>query len=86
MPGPIYEAVFKNFPGDFRLINQQFLLELVAQKRPLIMETPLLEIQLKYPESSAYWEIQTLTSKPIGYIPEIGVGPNGYDILTPPTK
>lgn len=79
MPEVIYETFFKNYPGDFRLINEQYLADLVSQNKSFILETPFSEIPAG---SSAYWEVETVI-KNFDYIYKPEGGPSNYDILLP---
>ncbi len=87
MPSSLYEGLFKDYPGDFRLVNKQYLIDLASQDKPIILETPYLDLTLNYRKSSAYWEVQTLMdSDKFGYTLQEEPGPNGYDMLIPPAK
>ncbi len=84
MPEAVYKF-FEKYPGDFRLINGQFLGDLTSQSQPIILQTSFSDLALKYPKSSAYWEVQQLIEK-YDYILQSGSGPEGYDLLIPPAK
>ena len=85
MPEPVYEF-FKKYPGDFRLINEQYLVDLARQDKPIILETAYSSLSVDpLRESTAWWEVQTLINK-YGYTLQEEVGPNGYDVLIPPAK
>jgi hypothetical protein len=84
MPEPVYEF-FKKYPGDFRLINEQYLVDLARQDKPIILETPYSVIE-EAKTTSAYWEIFKFLEPEYGYSLQAEPGPSGYDLLVPPKK
>ena len=83
MPEGIYEPFFRNYPGDFRLVNEQYLVDIASQKKPIILETPYSVIE-KNTTSSAYWEIFKKLEPDFDYSLQEDTGPHGYDLLIPP--
>lgn len=85
MPSIFYENIFKKYPGDFRLINQQYLAELAGQNKPIILETPYTKIELKE-TTGAYWEVFEILGPKYKYQLHEDAGPFGFDLLIPPNK
>jgi hypothetical protein len=82
MPESIYQSFFKDFPGDFRLVNKQFLINnLVEQDKPIVLETPWDTLK-NLNGTSAFWEVDQLLAD-YNYSLKMGEGPNGYDVLVP---
>jgi RHS repeat-associated protein len=53
-------SLYKNFPADFRLINQKFLDNIISAGKNVILETPYDEIVTEHVTSNLYWETQYL--------------------------
>ena len=79
MPEPVWDF-FKDYLGDFRLINEQYLIDLASQDKPIILETPFADIPKG---STAFWEVKTML-KTLKYTYEAKKGPSNYDLLIPP--
>ena len=82
MPEAVYEF-FEKYPGDFRLINGQFLGEIASQSQPIILQTPWSTLQ-HLDTTSAYWEVIQLLGDDYNYSLITGGAPDGYDLLVPP--
>ncbi len=81
MPEPVWDF-FRDYPGDFRLINQQMLDNFIATKKLSVLETPVDEIRSLPYTPAVIWEIEYLIRK--GYKLVRGGGPGGMDVLLPP--
>ncbi len=82
MPEVMFQSFFKDYPGDFRLINQQMLDNFIATKKLSVLETPVDEIRSLPYTPAVIWEIEYLIRK--GYKLVRGGGPGGMDVLLPP--
>jgi hypothetical protein len=76
MPDYLWNA-FKNFPGDFWRVNQQFLQNAIDMGKTFILETPFAEA-MQNTSSNLYWEIQYLLAHGYQLVNE-----NGVDKLIP---
>jgi len=94
MPEILYNNFYKDYPADFKLINEGYIMNLAKQRKPVILSVNHLVIEswknLPADERpTTYWEVIellepiyhfSLDEQPFSY------GGNNYDLLIPPDK
>ena len=83
MPEVLYTEVFRKYPGDFRLINKQYLADIASQNKPIVLETSYSVIESSK-TTGAYWEVFKVLETEYNYYLAEDVGPSGYELLLPP--
>ncbi|MFN8380656.1 MAG: hypothetical protein U0V02_01880 [Anaerolineales bacterium] len=91
MPNVLFDY-YKNYPADFKLVNEQFVVELAEQGKPVVLSVNLKAIQEmgKLPENerpTTYWEVFKILKSRYSY--ELSTEKyffegNFYDVIVPP--
>ncbi|MBK7448202.1 MAG: hypothetical protein IPJ47_01770 [Anaerolineales bacterium] len=93
MPNALYDY-YKNYPADFKLVNEQFVVELAKQGKPIVLSIDL-ETIAKMGEISSekrpttYWEVFELLIPNYDYVRSSNLylfEGRYYDVLVPPGK